>query len=80
MDADIIDLIRPYILMDEEEDYAQEEEGDEMEDEYLDIAYIMRSTSWNRIRQDWDEHLSKCVHEKSFKRKYRVSHHVFVTW
>ena len=61
--------------------HALDDEVDEWDDEDDDDKYLIEEESsvehLHRVRLDWFSHVRKCLHEKSFSRKYRMSHRAF---
>jgi hypothetical protein len=56
--------------------YAFDDAWDDDEDDDL-IEEEASVETLNRVRLDWVQHVRKCMHEKSFSRKYRMSHKAF---
>ena len=55
--------------------YAPDDDWDDDDNEIEEEACL---TSLQRVRLDWFDHVTrKCLHEKSFSRKYRMSHNAF---
>jgi hypothetical protein len=58
--------------------YALDDDLYDSDDEDDDTVEEEKSAdALQRIRLDWIQHVRKCLHEKSFSRKYRMSHRAF---
>ena len=68
IDKDVL-LTLAYELDDDMYDTDEEEETEVDEEKCV--------TTLHRVRLDWVNHVRKCLHEKSFSRKYHMSHMSF---
>jgi len=57
--------------------YALDDAIDDSDDEDDGIEEEKCSETLERVGLDWAQHVKKCIHEKSFSRKYRMSHNSF---